>query len=285
MFRIGMAISALFLCFPGAQLFSQKTTPVIRQVDHILVESRDPKALFSFFADTLQLPVAWPLVENDTYITGGIGAGNLNLELFLYPGRRMLATNFYGIAFEPYPLADALRRLQSLNIPHNPPDITNSVLPNGTRGVAWTTVAMPTLSKSGMSLFLYEYSPAFLKVEIRRKQLGNRLRLNNGGPLGFQSVSEIVIGTTHLKEDREVWSRLLGKPPQAPSWSAGGGVAMRLAEAKEDRIHEITFKVDSLKRAEAFLKENKLQGPASPGRLSLSPSKLQGLRIFLTDKP
>jgi hypothetical protein len=114
--------------------------------------------------------------------------------------------------------------------------------------------------------------------------LGNRLKLNNGGPLGLQSVSEIVIGTTHLKEDREVWGRLLGKPAQAASWSAGGGVALRLAEAKEDRIREITFKVDSLKRAEAFLKENKLQGPAAPGRQSLSPSKLQGLKISLTEK-
>jgi hypothetical protein len=202
MIRIGIVFIAVLSCFPGTLLLSQRTTPVIRQVDHILVESRDPKALFSFFADTLQLPVAWPLTENKEYITSGIGAGNLNLELFRYPGRRMSATNFYGIAFEPYPLADALRRLQSLNIPHNPPDVTNSVLPNGTSGVAWTTVALPTLSRSSMSLFLYEYSPAFLKVEVRRKQLGNRLKLSNGGPLGLQSVSEIVIGTTHLKTEK-----------------------------------------------------------------------------------
>ena len=135
-----------------------------------------------------------------------------------------------------------------------------------------------------MSLFLYEYSPAFLKVEVRRKQLANRLKLNNGGPLGLQSVSEIVIGTTHLKEDREVWGRLLGKPAQAASWSAGGGVAMRLAEANEDRIRQITFKVDSLKRAEAFLRKNRLLGSVTPIGIYLNPLKVQGLRITLTDK-
>jgi hypothetical protein len=275
-----------FLCgITGTPLISQRTTPVIRQVDHVLVEARDPKALFSFFADTLQLPVAWPLKENKEYVTGGIGAGNLTLEIFLYPGRRIPKTNYYGIAFEPYPLADALRRLQSLGIPSNPPEATVSDLPNGTRGVAWTTVGLPTLSKPGMSLFLYEYSPAFLKMDVRRKQLGNRLTLGNGGPLGLESVSEIVISTTRWKEDREAWGKLLGKPAGASAWSAGGGVVLRLMKGSENGIRQIAFKVDSLKTAQTFLKDNRLLGTASPGRLSLSPSKLQGLRIVLTDSP
>ncbi|HSW38776.1 MAG TPA: hypothetical protein VLL97_04720, partial [Acidobacteriota bacterium] len=50
--------------------------PVIRQVDHILVESGNPGALFGFFTDTLQLPIAWPLAENHGYVSGGVGAGN-----------------------------------------------------------------------------------------------------------------------------------------------------------------------------------------------------------------
>jgi hypothetical protein len=32
----------------------------------------------------------------------------------------------------------------------------------------------------------HEYSPEFLKVDVRRKQLGNRLLLNGGGLLGIQ---------------------------------------------------------------------------------------------------
>jgi hypothetical protein len=285
MFRRLMLFSAFFCCIAEIPLISQRTTPVIRQVDHILVEAHDPKALFSLFSDPLQLPVAWPFTENDEYVTGGIGTGNLNLEFFLYPRRRISETNFYGIAFEPYPLADALRRLKSLGIPYSPPETAISDLPNGTRGVAWTTVGLPTLSKPEMSLFLYEYSPEYLRVDVRRKQLGNRLKLNNGGPLGIQSLCEIVISTTRLQEDREVWGKLLGKSAGTAAWSAGGGVVIRLAQGNKNRIHQIAFKVSSLERARAFLKKNRLLGADAPKRLSLNSSKIQGLKIFLTEAP
>ncbi len=283
MLRSCILFLSIFLCLSGLQLFSQRTTPVIRQVDHILVESRDPKALFSFFADTLQLPVAWPLAENKEYVTGGVGTGNLNLEFFLYPSRRISATNVYGIAFEPYPLADALRRLQSLKIPFSSPSPAISELPDGTRGTAWTTVDLPALSKSGMSLFLYEYSPAFLKVDVRRKQLGNRLKLNNGGPLGIEKVSEIAISTSRFKEDMELWSKLLGQSAKSGKWNSGGGVAIRLFEGKTNGIQEITFKIESLQRAILFLKKNRLAGPIKKNGIYLAPSKVQGLNIFLTD--
>jgi hypothetical protein len=82
--RVHPAIMAMLVCIFGNEIYAQRTTPVIRQVDHILIESGDPKALFSFFADTLQLPIAWPISENQGYTTGGVGAGNVNLELFRY---------------------------------------------------------------------------------------------------------------------------------------------------------------------------------------------------------
>jgi hypothetical protein len=287
MLRNGIIFLSLFFCITEAPLLAQRTTPVIRQVDHILVEARDPKALFSVFADTLQLPVAWPFTENKEYVTGGVSAGNLNLEFFLYPDRRIPKTSFYGIAFEPYPLADALRRLQSLGIPHDAPETVISDLPNGKRGAAWTTVGLPTLSKPGLSLFLYEYSPEFLRVDVRRKQLGNRLTLNNGGPLGIQSLCEIVISTTRLQEDREGWGKLLGRAASTSTstWSAGGGVVIRLADGNENGIRQIAFKVGSLKRAHAFLRKSRLLGAVYPHRLWLRSSKIQGLRMVLTDAP
>ncbi len=43
----------------SAQAGDTRMRPVIRHVDHILIESTEPVALFRFFAGTLQLPVAW----------------------------------------------------------------------------------------------------------------------------------------------------------------------------------------------------------------------------------
>ena len=261
------------------------TTPVTRQLDHILIESSDPKALFALFADTLQFPVAWPLSENQGYVTGGVGAGNVNLEFFAYRSipSGLSRTHYYGLAFEPYPLSDALKRLQSLGISYGSPEPYTTTLPNGTRGIGWTTVALPTVSKPATSVFLYEYSPAFLKVDVRRKQLGNRLTLNNGGPLGLVSVREVVIVSSTLKHDTGIWSQLLGTPAKAGSWRAGAGPAIRLVQGKEDRIWGLTLKVQSLDRAKSFLKTNRLLGSVSANGALISPLKVQGLQILLSE--
>ncbi len=279
------ATIAVLLIMLGTGLHAQRITPVVRQVDHVLVECADPEKTFSLFADTLQLPVAWPMNRNQNYITGGIGAGSVNIEFFAYAGAAApKSTRYYGIAFEPYPLADALRRLQSLSIQYGKPESVVSTLPNGSTGVAWTTVALPSLSRPGMSIFLYEYSPSFLKVDVRRKQMGNRLTLNHGGPLGLQSVDEIIIGSTALKKDQESWTLTVGKPTPTGGIRPINGPTLRIVQDDKDQIRELVFKVESLERAKAFLTKSQLLGSISGRRIFLAPSKVQGLRISLTDK-
>ncbi len=291
MLRNHIAIAAILFCIIGIQTSAQtarRTPPVIRQVDRIFVESTDPKALFNFFADVLQLPPAWPISENQGSITAGIGAGNVNLELFRYAERKenrastLPEAHYSGLAFEPYPLADALKELQLRGIPYSPPEPYISALPNGSRGVAWTTVGLPSFSRPGMSVFLYEYSPAFLRVEIRRKQLGNRLTLENGGSLGLLSVGKIVISSTRIGKDEENWGVLLGSSKNSGSWRADSGPEIRLVQGNRDRIQEIVFEVKSLERAKAFLKKNRLLGSVFPNRVSLNSAKVQGLKILVT---
>jgi hypothetical protein len=280
-------IAAVIFCLAGIGISAQgpkRMVPLIRQVDHILIESSDPKALFNFFVDTLQFPIAWPVSENRGYVTAGIGFGNASVQFRGYSERKARGTpeaRYSGIAFQPLPMDKALAELKVRGVPYNPPEPYVSSLPDGSRGVAWTTVALRLFSKPGMSIFLYEYSPAFLKVEVRRKQLGNRLMLSNGGPLGVLSAAEIVISTAQVKKGRESWSLLLGTPTQPGNWNAGTGPFIRLVQGKEDRIQEITLRVKSLDDAKAFLKKKKLLGSVSPGRVLLKPSAIQGLRILL----
>jgi hypothetical protein len=291
MIRRNLVIAAALFCIAAMENSAQtRRVPVIRQVDHILIESSDPKALFRFFSETLQLPAAWPISENQRFITGGIGAGNVNLELFRYTERKenpspgVPQAHYSGIAFEPYALADSLRELQLRGIPHNQPEPVVSRLPNGSSGTAWTTVGLSSFSKPGMSVFLYEYSQAFLKVDVRRKQLANRLTLDNGGPLGLLSVDEILITSANLKKDNENWGILLGNITPSGNRRAGAGPAIRLAEGNQDGIREIIVGVNSLDRAKAFLAKNKLMGPVSAKGILLNPAKVQGLRILLRAK-
>lgn len=272
----------------GAQTVVRKG-PIVRQVDRILIESGDPKALFAFFSDDLQLPEAWPIAESQEHVSGGLGAGNVNIEIYRYaqPGtreaRKPAAAGFAGLALEPYPLKNALRELKASGILHGPPQPTVSTLPDGKKGVVWTTVPLPSLSKSGLSVFLYEYSQAFLKVDVRRKQLGNRLALNHGGPLGIQSVREVVLSAKDYRQERAAWQRLLASQTASGNWNPGAGPSIRLVPGSRDRIQKIVLQVRSLSQAKAFLKKRNLLGPASAGEAFINPSGIQGLSISLVE--
>jgi hypothetical protein len=131
-----------------------------------------------------------------------------------------------------------------------------------------------------MTIFLYEYSPAFLRVEARRQQLGNRLALNGGGPLGIQSIREIVIATRNVEADQAEWEKLLEK--KTPLGNTAGP-SIRLIHGPTDRIAEMIFEVKSLDRAGKFLDGRGLMGTSSAGQISLDPSKIQGLKISLME--
>ncbi len=284
-----LAILSGVIVLAASAYEAKRKGPVIRQVDRILVECSDPKALFSFFSGTIQLPEAWPLADNGGFISGGLGAGNVIIEFFRYaspkgtPARKIREARFSGMAFEPYPLSNALQELQVRGIPYSPPEPYISTLPKGSQGTLWTTVVLPSFSRPDMSIFLYEYSPAFLNVDVRRKQLGNRLTLNNGGPLGFLSVSEVRIAAANLEKEKSAWRQLLGE--QAPSriWPVGGGPAIRLVQGLKDQIQEIAFKVESLDRARAFLKKNNLLESVLSKEVFINPLRIQGLRIRLVE--
>jgi hypothetical protein len=93
-FRRRAAVNASFLVLlstvAGSESSSQKpaTSHPIRQIDHIMIRTGDPRELFTLFADTLQLPVAWPLTSPRAgVITGGVGLGNVNVETIQFPGQ------------------------------------------------------------------------------------------------------------------------------------------------------------------------------------------------------
>lgn len=93
-------------------------SPIVECVDHLMIRVVDSvyEQLFSLLTETLQLPITWPI--NDAtpgFKTGGVFAGNINLEIFQSGTQQRLLSpepsqaQFYGIVFEPYDLAAAVR--------------------------------------------------------------------------------------------------------------------------------------------------------------------------------
>jgi hypothetical protein len=263
---------AFFLCGSVSLwlAFGQMKGPIVRQVDNVLIETGDPAGLFGFFAETLQLPVAWPLSEKAGAITGGIGLGDVTLEMFK-PGPKKSPTRFAGLALEPYSMNDAVRELELRAIPFSPPQ----------KSAVWTTVTLTAMTKADFSVFLREYSPDYLNPAIRRKQFKGRLALTGGGPLGVESIREIVIGSAAFEADLEMWRKLL--TPSAPAgttvFQPTLGPPVRIVKDVRDRIQSVVLKVRSLDQARSFLQQQKMLGSG----MTLLPSRIGGLTIRLTN--
>ena len=282
-----IAVLALTLAPAASQERTRRKGPVVRQADRILIESSDPGALFDFFAETLRLPIAWPLTEQQAYTSGSVSTGDVVLEIYRYGtrGETPAKSRYTGLSFEPYPLEDALQELRIIGIPYGPPQPHSSMLPDGTEGTAYTTVTLPSLSTPLLPVSLVEYSDQFLQVTVRRKQWGNRLLLNRGGPLGIESMHAIILESDNLKKYEAEWIRLLGKPDKNGYLHSVLGPAFLIVPGSKSGIQRIVLQVKSLFRAEKFLTDQKLLGNKEKGEIFLKPSAVQGLRLSLIETP
>jgi hypothetical protein len=121
---------------------------VVKQVDHLAIRVADPGPLFSLLANTFRLPVAWPIASYGIVRSGGVWAGNVNLETVRFgPAPKRSApgvpsAGFYGLAFEPGALLDSLGELARRDIPHGPPVPYEGRRLDGTTGTLYTTVVL-----------------------------------------------------------------------------------------------------------------------------------------------
>ncbi len=290
-FVMAATFQALGSLHSAAQL-KEAGPPPIRQVDHIMIRTDDPGRLYAFFTELLQLPVAWPVMTPRAGVTtGGIGFGNVNVEAIQFPEqkRRSSHAQLLGFAFEPAPLRECLAELDRRGITYGELRPLISMGKDGSKNTLWANVTLRQFSDSDtpanatIHIFLSEYSPTYVNVEERRARLRRQLVESGGGPLGVESVKEIVIGVSDLARARALWQKLLDpmRSSTSTAWQVGSGPAIRLVSAKENAIQELVISVASLPRAKAFLREKGLLGSDSEKEAMISPSKIDGLNIRL----
>jgi len=282
-----LALFALFLMVPSlaaAQNEAYVKDSIVRQADRILIESGNPEELFKLFSETLLFPVAWPLQTNGDYTNGSISAGDVTLEFYRYGGGTALShARYTWLYLEPFSLEEAVRRLRIAGIPYQDPEFHRSTLPDGSEGTTFTTVRLPSLSSASGPVALFEYSPQFLNMEVRRKQFGNRLTLNKGGPLGIISTDTIVVESANPERTEAEWARFVKNRPADGLLQPEEGPAFRIVSGENNGIQKIVFKVKSLAAAGAFLREKKLSGNKAGEELFFVPASVQGLKIALKE--
>jgi catechol 2,3-dioxygenase-like lactoylglutathione lyase family enzyme len=279
----------------GSESSSQTrgTSPPIRQIDHIMIRTGDPRELYAFFADTLQLPIAWPLTSPRAGVmTGGVGFGNVNVEAIQFPGQADPRPRLLGFALEPSALDESLIELNRRGLATGERRPLIATGPDGSKRTLWTNVTLRQFSDADspadatIHIFLGEYSPTYVNVDERRARLRAQLVNSGGGPLGVVDVKEVVIGAVDLEMTRRLWQRLLDPTPAAASntWQIGTGPAVRLVRASENRVQALLIRVASLERAKAFLREKQLLGVDAPGQVTIDPAKIGGLDLRLVEK-
>jgi catechol 2,3-dioxygenase-like lactoylglutathione lyase family enzyme len=264
----------------------------VRQVDHVMIRTGDPKELFEFFVDVLQLPVAWPLMSPRAGVTtGGVSFGNVNVEAIQLPGQTDHRPRLVGFAFEPSGLQSSLRELDRRDITYGPLRPVVSRASDGSANTLFTNVTLRQFSDSDgpadatVHIFLSEYSPTYVNVAERRARLRGELIARQGGPLGVAALRELVIGVHDLDGARALWQKLLApaRAAELSVWQIGDGPAIRLVAADKTSVQELVIGVASLERARTFLREKGLLGTDSPGEATIDPSKLNGLRFRLVE--
>jgi hypothetical protein len=294
---IGLICLAYMAAAAAGQVPSKPRLAIVRQIDHIIISAdtvEDAKALWSLFSEQLKLPVAWPPSQYEGFFSGGVNAGNVNLE-FVYSRDESVeshstaqpSTNarFSGLGLEPQPLAQALPQLEQLGLRHGQPDPYQTKDQSGNKTTLWTTVSLDDVSKNDMDVFLCEYSPNLFRprrdIQENRRYLKDQLRQRGGGPMGIELVKEIVIGTSDYEATVRLWQKLLDPDARASGgvWHPAVGPTIRFTPSASDGIQSIVVRVAALGRARRFLQASGLLGRDAKSRIVIARNKVMGIDV------
>jgi hypothetical protein len=246
---------------------------VIRQVDHILLATENPKAVYDFMTKELQLPIAWPYRDYGGFASGGVSAGNVNLESLVFnPARIDTPSKIIGIAFEPEgPTELIVETLNQRHITHSQPEPFE--LGSGEKkSKLWTTMRLPDMLP-GSLIFFCEYH--FFAPAERRTTLHKNLEKIQGGPLSIKHLSEIVIAVKDMTSALERWQNLLAPHQMTEDhlFTIGHGPAIRFVKGDYDCIASLKFKVRSLNKARDFLSQKDMLGELDGTTIKTNPEK------------
>ena len=262
------------LPLPAAQASQVATSPFIRQIDHIIIVSEHPESLFHLFSEQLELPLGFPFKSYGTFSSGGVGFGNVVVEFIHLPESHPGVT---GVALEPATIEEAYVALDARGVKHDAPHPTYQPDPGGGQRLGWTTIELH-LPVEGFFLCKYNNS-----VEPRRTRIRQELDARKGGPLGIDSVLEVVVGVRDVAAAQAQFRNLLGPPGQGETsvWSLGAGPAIRLITDTQDHLKEVRVKVHSLEKARAYLKDQGLLGADSGHELTINSARLGETNLVL----
>jgi hypothetical protein len=315
---------------------SEMGRELVRRLDHVIIRVHDPyyQKLHAMLAKTFGLPESWPVNEEPGFRSGGIFAGNVDLEILHVGEDGPLANSggpearLYGTVFEAAGAFDDLDRdlaaLAERDIPYIPSPYVgrkgdrtetwwmNIFLGELLGSTAWMRVFFTykkvlsdslwlQLAAKGTgnnpagakflfdrvypngTVFLVKYNPTWRDIDAERQARAEVLQAREGGSLGLVGVKSVELGLEDFESQRLSWDQLLASHPKVgeATWQVGDGPVIRAVPDSESRVRSMVWQVQSLDRAEGFLRGQGMMGEAGDGRIEVEPSSVFGLDIQL----
>lgn len=277
--RVLLGLAAMTLVAPRSAPGQSPGTPVAKQIDHVMILTRERERLVALLTDTLLLPLVWPQPGDSWVSTTGIALGDVNLEFV--PSDRVTTTRLGNLAIQPVELATASDNLRQRGlVPREPStQVTDSGTPR------WTIIGFRHAFR-GIAFFLIQYRS--FDMNERRARFDQTLRQRRGGPLGFRKVREFRLAYAHesLPGARQAWRRLLGGASAADSnyFELEAGPAIRLVPEGGSPSGGLLIEVESLARAADAARSMLLLLRSLPDSVVLDPIRFGGLRLTLIER-
>jgi hypothetical protein len=234
------------------------------------------------FTDTLGLLAAWPMAEYPGFSSGGVYAGNINMEVLGTgeSGSGARSAQISEIVFEPCPIQKAASELNGRGIAISEP-FSEYMDESGEKVLLWTDINLNGMSFGSYTIVLTEMS------DVTRQQLESMMPSVSGplGGVGLKSIKEIVIGCSNIEQSRESWTKLFSPIGMLgeDSWTIGSGPAVHLVSSSDDKIQSMVWRVSSLSEAKTFLESKGMLGEDRGGEITIDPSRVQNLDIRLVE--
>lgn len=262
-----------------------------RSIDHIVVRVKNVQPMMDLFAQTLGLPISWPLQSNDFATYGWVTLGNTNLEFWASSNNHDLPSDdvlplFHGLALEPANLDGSIQMLMGRGISCKAPRPYLTQTNDGRDVTNFTNSVVLDVSSPLVCIFFCEWGvegtifPWKEQLTTAQRKLKEQQRLSAcaGGKLGITGLVEIEILSTRIEETKAHWLAMTGQT-SAPIKQEG--IELRFRAGTEDKIESIVIGVRSLAMARDVLAEAGLLGECRGNEISISRTACSGLYFCL----
>jgi hypothetical protein len=274
--KILLAVSLMLL--PLWSIHGETNTPLVSAVAILTIHVSDTNVhekVFRFLTDVLKLPVDYDPVRAGQRRYAAVYAGNLFIEPcgpysnIPYP-RKDFKALFYGLncTSDRAPAA-IVRDLGRLKLAHESAGPgTFRILDASIAEGVYFAISSKGQDKPG---------------EAREASLRAAMMANSTDSPGLEYVKEIWLGYAG-PADLQGWKEFLGPSGRVNDtlWRLSKNQSIRFVRSEVRGVQAIVCKVQSLQRAERYLRQTGTYGRLVGGMIELDETKTCGLSIYLT---